>query len=62
MNRIFTDRLTNQNSANMNPLHRPARRLRQETEGTLREVAYVLQLTRRVKEQILSENEDAVGV
>jgi hypothetical protein len=37
----------------INPLHRPARQMRRQTEECLRDIAYVLQLTRQVKDQIL---------
>jgi hypothetical protein len=56
MNRAFTYEALRKT----NPLHRPARQLRKEAADVLREVAYVLQLTRRVKEQILAEEEETV--
>ncbi len=38
----------------LNPLHLPAAALRAESEKVLRDVAFVLALTRRVKEQIVN--------
>jgi hypothetical protein len=40
-------------------LHVPGRRLRLETERFLRDMAYVMHLTSRVKEQILENEEEA---
>ncbi len=64
MNRIFNNkaitRITRQ-IRSINPLHRPGRQLRMETEAALRDMAFVLQLTQRVKEQILEEKEETVG-
>jgi len=62
MNRIFNNNSASVPSINNNPMHRPGRQLRQETETMLRDLAYVLQLTRRVKEEILEEREEVVGV
>jgi hypothetical protein len=45
-----------------NPLHRPGRQLRQEAETMLRDMAYVLQLTGQIKEQILREQEECATV
>ena len=47
---------------NANPLHRPARQLRQESESMLKDMAYVLELTRRVKEEILEKEKETIGV
>jgi len=41
---------------------RPNQRLRDKTETMFRDLAYVLQLTRRVREEILEEREEVVGV
>jgi hypothetical protein len=61
MNRTFSFVPIKVVPAKTNPLHRPAKRLRQETESLLRDMAYVLQLARRVREQILEEAEESVG-
>jgi hypothetical protein len=52
MNRLKFHNEVMQDKA-INPLHRPARQLRLQTEECLRDIAYVLQLTRRIKDQIL---------
>lgn len=55
INRIFNDRdlsLLRDRSAHATP-----RRLEHDAEHTLRDVAYVLSLTRRVKEAIISDRE-----
>jgi hypothetical protein len=57
MNRTSFHRGPDETFVSVNPLHRPARQLRVETELMLRDMAYVLELTRRVKEQLLEEKE-----
>jgi hypothetical protein len=57
MNRPIFHRRPDETFVSVNPLHRPARQLRQETESMLRDMAYVLELTRRVKGQLLEEKE-----
>ena len=59
MNPSFANADTNPNK--MNPLHRPAKQLRDRTETMLRDMAYVLQLTRQVKEQIMHATEEVVA-
>jgi hypothetical protein len=59
MNRIFPRNpyATKSTPKFTNPLHRPGQKTRAEVEAILREVAYVLQLTRRVKAEMLHEDE-----
>ncbi|HWY86830.1 MAG TPA: hypothetical protein VNX28_08900 [Gemmataceae bacterium] len=52
MNRAIFHNRPDETFVSVNPLHRPARQLRQETDSMLRDMAYVLELTRRVKEQL----------
>jgi hypothetical protein len=59
MNRIIFHRRPDETFVRSNPLHRPGKQLRLETEAMLREMGYVLELTRRIKEQLLEET-DAV--
>jgi hypothetical protein len=61
MNRIFNNKAAIRKPLHVNPLQRPGRQLRIETEAALRDMAFVLQLTQRVKEQILEEQEETVG-
>jgi hypothetical protein len=44
------------------PSRRPGQELRMETEAMLRDMAYVLRLTRQIKEQILQEEEPATVI
>jgi hypothetical protein len=62
MNATFVHNIAKATSAKTNPLHRPGKRLRAETEVMLRDMAYVLQLTRRVREQMLQEKSAAALV
>jgi hypothetical protein len=55
MNRIFNNKATTRELRSIDPLHRPARQLRLETEAALLDMAFVLQLTQRIKEEILAE-------
>ena len=61
MNRIFNNNTTRE-PRTTNPLHRPAKQLRLETEAALRDMAFVLQLTRQIKDEILAEQEESVEV
>lgn len=56
MNRIFPRTSAKHAGTPANPLHRPGQQLRHETERALRDMAFVLHLTRKVKEQILDEH------
>jgi hypothetical protein len=47
----FHNRISELND-NSNALHMPARHMRQQTEQVLRDMAYVLHLTSRVKQQM----------
>ena len=40
-----------------NPYYRPTQKLREDADAMLRDMAYVLKLTQRVKESILEERE-----
>ena len=51
MNRIFNNKAASRQTVSINPLHRPGLQLRLETEAALRDMAFVLQLTQRVKER-----------
>lgn len=62
MNRIFTNKYINDKAAPINPLHRPAKQFRVETERALRDMAFVLHLTRKVKDQIMDERKETAGV
>jgi hypothetical protein len=42
-------------SVKSNLLHRPGKQLRKEIEATLRDIAYVLHLTRQIKESLLCD-------
>jgi hypothetical protein len=58
MNRLINDRLIKnrlkQPAVETHPLYRPTKRLRQDADALLREMAYVLHLVRKVKEQVVS--------
>ena len=59
MNRIFPRQTIPQDALQQtkNVRLRPTQRLRDDAEAMLREIAYVLQLTRRVKAEIRQERE-----
>ena len=46
----------------ISPLHRPSNQFRNQTDAMLREMAYVLQVTSRVKDKIMAEREEAFEV
>jgi hypothetical protein len=47
---------------NTNPLLRPAKKLRRQADDMLREIAFVLELTRQVRDEIVAESESSVGM
>jgi len=49
-------------SSKPSPLHLPGKELRAESEAILRDVAFALALTRRVKEQIVGTTREFVRV
>jgi len=55
-------KITKMTCTKTNPLHRPGKQLRAETESVLRDMAYVLNLTRRVKEQMVEEKQEAAWI
>ncbi len=52
MNRI-TSYLPQTSSNQVHPHYRPTRRLAEDSETTLRDMAYVLSLTRRIRDEIV---------
>jgi hypothetical protein len=44
---------------NANPLLRPAKKHRRQADEMLREIAFVLEMSRRVREEIVAENENS---
>jgi hypothetical protein len=59
MNRILShNRITRPEAPADNPYYRPTKQLRADAETALREMAYVLHLTRRVKESILDDRQE----
>jgi hypothetical protein len=46
---------------NTNPLLRPAKKLRRQADDMLREIAFVLELTRQVRDEI-AETENSAGM
>jgi len=58
MNRIFPRNARPEPTAEpANPYYRPTRRLREDADVMLRDIAFVLSMTRRVKESILEDRQ-----
>lgn len=58
MNRIMSHiRMPRPETPATNPYYRPTKQLRADAETALREMAYVLALTRRVKASILEDGQ-----
>jgi hypothetical protein len=59
VNRLFNNRFEQPNeirqaTAKTHPVYRPTKRLRQDADSLVREMAYVLHLVRTVRKQIVS--------